>query len=122
MIVLDRKSPIPIHKQIVLQIKKEVMLGRLKPMDKLPPVREMAARLKVNVNTVLKALEDLTREGILESQHGKGFFVRAREMQHEIDEIVGLLGKVVKEFKKRGIDKYLGMALLLEVWKDDGDR
>jgi len=122
MIILDRKSPIPIHKQIILQIKKEVILGRLKPGDKLPPVREMAARLKVNVNTVLRAFEDLTREGILESQHGKGFFVSAQNMQQELSEVIEYLKRVVKEFKKHGIDKYLGMTLLLEVWKDESDQ
>jgi DNA-binding transcriptional regulator YhcF (GntR family) len=65
----------PIYRQIVEQVRLGVATGALAPGDALPSVRGLAEQHVVNPNTVAKAYAELVREGVLESHHGKGFFV-----------------------------------------------
>jgi len=64
-----------VYRQIVDQIKYQVAAGMLRSGDRLPSVRELARRLPVNQNTVLKAYELLTHEGLLSRRQGDGTFV-----------------------------------------------
>ncbi len=117
MITIDKLSPIPLYKQIILQIKKEIILGRLKKGDKLPAIRELSERLMVNVNTVLKAYDRLAAEGIIDSEHGKGFFVK--ETTNISQDFIKDLKKISKTMKENGIELGLAMMLLQEVWNDE---
>ncbi len=72
---IDPKSAIPIHRQIGDQIRRSVAAGLLEPGDQLPSVRELAARLLVNPNTVAKVYRDLERDGLLETRRGQGTFI-----------------------------------------------
>ena len=65
----------PIYKQITDEIRLAVSDGRLSPGEQLPSVRTLAEELLINPNTVARAFNDLVKEGVLESQHGKGAFV-----------------------------------------------
>jgi len=65
----------PIFKQIVDQVRLAVVTGRLSPGAQLPSVRTLAERLLVNPNTVAKAYSELAREGIIDSQQGRGVFI-----------------------------------------------
>lgn len=64
-----------IYLQIADKICDEVMLGSLKPGDRIPSVREYAARLEVNANTVMRSYEYLDRSGIIYNRRGIGFFI-----------------------------------------------
>jgi len=119
MIRIDKYSPIPIYKQIYLQVKKEVLMGRLREGEKLPTIRELAWRLNVNVNTVLKAYERLVLEGLVESQQGKGFFIKRVDSNTQADFIEDLKS-LVRKMKSEGIELDLAMMLLQEVWNDEG--
>ena len=72
---IDPKSALPIHRQIADQIRRSVAAGLLEPGDQLPSVRELAARLLVNPNTVAKVYRDLERDGLLETRRGQGTFI-----------------------------------------------
>ncbi|UCC69368.1 MAG: GntR family transcriptional regulator [Armatimonadota bacterium] len=72
---VNPKSAIPIHRQIGDQIRRSVAAGLLEPGDQLPSVRELAARLLVNPNTVAKVYRDLERDGLLETRRGQGTFI-----------------------------------------------
>jgi len=65
----------PIFKQIVDQVRLGVATGRLSAGDQLPSVRALAERLVVNPNTIAKAYTELAREGIIDSQQGRGAFI-----------------------------------------------
>ncbi len=65
----------PTYLQIVDQIKTAVASGRLKRGDALPGIRPLAERLRINRNTVAKAYTELERQGVVETQAGKGCFV-----------------------------------------------
>ena len=57
------------------QIKHQIAVGVLGQGDKLPSVRELATRLAVNQNTVLKVYNELCREQVLKVERGDGTYV-----------------------------------------------
>ncbi|HZU38422.1 MAG TPA: GntR family transcriptional regulator [Gemmataceae bacterium] len=77
-IQLTAGSGTPIYRQIIEQVRLGVATATLVPGDAMPSVRTLAEQNVVNPNTVVKAYAELVRDGVLESQHGKGFFVAAK--------------------------------------------
>jgi GntR family transcriptional regulator len=73
-------STTPIYRQLIDQIRVAALRGRLAQGDQLPSVRALAVRLVINPNTVARAYGELARDGVIESQRGKGYFV-ARKRQ-----------------------------------------
>lgn len=67
-----------IYRQIADQIRRSVAAGELAVGDPLPSVRQLAKELVVNPNTVAKAYAELVRDGVLETQAGRGAFVAKR--------------------------------------------
>ena len=55
MFRIDAGSGVPIYRQLVEQVRRAVMLGRLAAGDQLPPLREVVDALAINPNTVVKA-------------------------------------------------------------------
>ncbi|MGD9109671.1 MAG: GntR family transcriptional regulator [Phycisphaerales bacterium] len=72
---IDNASDRPVYQQIIDQVKRDIALGRLSPQEKLPTVRELAAALAINPNTIAKAYRQLEREGIITTRPGSGAFV-----------------------------------------------
>ena len=68
----------PIYQQIIDQIRSQVACGKLVVGAGVPSVRQLAQDLVVNHNTVAKAYAELVRDGVLESQQGRGVFVAPR--------------------------------------------
>jgi len=66
---------VPIYRQIMDQIRHQVAAGFLKEGDKIPSVRELAARLAVNQNTILKVYNELCHEKVLRVERGDGTYV-----------------------------------------------
>lgn len=69
------ENHIPIYIQIIYQIKKDLVIGVIKPGDKLSSVRDFALELKVNPNTVQKAYQEMERLGMAYSKRGVGRFI-----------------------------------------------
>jgi GntR family transcriptional regulator len=74
---LDGRSGRPTYLQVVYQVRQAIRLGRLRPEDQLPSVRDVVSKLAINPNTVLKAYRELEQEGLVTSRHGSGTFVRS---------------------------------------------
>jgi GntR family transcriptional regulator len=72
---VDPSDGLPIYMQIVHQVKTAVAVGRLRPEDSLPSVRQLATDLRVNPNTVARAYLDLEIEGVIYKRQGHGTFV-----------------------------------------------
>lgn len=72
---LNPASEQPVYQQIVDQIKRDIALGRLSSTDKIPTVRELAAQLIINPNTIAKAYKILEQQGIVITRVGAGTFV-----------------------------------------------
>ena len=72
---IDTHSGVPIYRQLIDQIRKQVVTGLLKSGDQLDTVRDLAARLKINPMTVSKAYSLLEAEGLIQRRRGVGLFV-----------------------------------------------
>lgn len=75
MIFIDMHSRVPVYEQIEEQIIWLVNSGVYKPDDKLPSIRALASELKLNVNTVKRAFQELEAKGIVYSAQGRGVFI-----------------------------------------------
>jgi len=72
---VDRDDPLPLHDQVAAEIRRAIANGEAQPGERLPPARDLAAILKVNSNTVFRALRVLRDEGLLEFRRGRGITV-----------------------------------------------
>jgi len=72
---VDRQDPTLLHDQVAAQIRRAIADGEAKPGERLPPARHLAAVMRVNTNTVLRALRMLRDEGLLELRPGHGIRV-----------------------------------------------
>ena len=77
MILLDYRDARPIYTQIIASIKEQITAGILKTGDRLPSVRELAAQLAINPNTIARSYRALESDGWIVTVPGKGCFVSA---------------------------------------------
>lgn len=124
-LTLDPAFPTPLHRQIVDQVRHQIATGRLRPGDRLPPVRDMAKQLAVNVNTVAKAYAELEREGVLSTAVGRGTFVAGeatgRLAAFREDRLRDLLGRALLEALSLGYTQEQiegALALQLARWRE----
>ena len=74
---LDGSSGVPPYLQLVHQVRQSLLLGYLREGDRLPTVKEVAADLVINPNTVVKAYRQLEHEGQVGGRPGQGTFITA---------------------------------------------
>ena len=103
---IDADSTVPIYLQIVHAIKHQVATGHLKPGEQLPTVRELAADLRINPNTVARAYDQLDGDGVISTQQGRGTYVRERPDDKH-------LTRVRQDQLKSMMDSVVGKALSL---------
>lgn len=75
MVHLDYRDIRPIYAQIVDGFREQIATGILQPGEKLPSVRELAAELAINPNTIQRSYRQLEMEGWIVTMQGKGCFV-----------------------------------------------
>jgi len=88
---------IPIYIQLVEQLKKYIISGKIKPGERLPSVRELALLTKVNPNTMQKALTELEDEKLIFTERTNGKFVTNNE---------NIIDNLKKEYAKELSNKY----------------
>jgi len=93
---IDAGSGVPIYRQLVQQVRRDVMLGRLRPGDQLPSVSEVVGSLSVNPNTVVKAFTELEHQGLVVRRQGVGTFVAAAPSMTSLPVGAGLLGALTR--------------------------
>jgi GntR family transcriptional regulator len=72
---LDGRSGVAPYMQLIHQVRHGLRLGLLRQGDQLPKVKDVAAGLAINPNTVLKAYRELEYEGLVAARPGIGTFV-----------------------------------------------
>src|SRR5512145_1308140 len=75
---VERGSDVPISTQIYWQLAYQIESGRLQPGERLAPVRELGAALRVNPNTIRAVYRRLADAGYVTSRHGAGTVVADR--------------------------------------------
>jgi GntR family transcriptional regulator len=77
-VVVDENDRRPIYQQVAEGIRALIAKGELKEGAQLPPVRQMASDLGVNLNTIATAYRELQAEGLINVRHGSGAVVASR--------------------------------------------
>lgn len=80
---LDPRSPVPLYQQLAGELRRWVALGILRPGDRVPPVRELAAQARVNRNTAARAIQQLESQGVVRTRVGQGTFVEEGAVRRE---------------------------------------
>jgi GntR family transcriptional regulator len=100
MVLLDYRDASPIYTQIVDGFREQIRTGILQVGDRLPSVRELAAELTINPNTIQRAYRELESGGWIATVPGKGCFVSGlpeyameeqRELLYAFDEAAAAL-------------------------------
>ena len=113
LININFRDSRPIYEQVKTALRKLIVSGAMSPDEKLPSVRELAAQLVINPNTIQRAYRELEAEGYIISITGKGSYAnirstvdegRKKELLASRDEIVTellFLGVTVDELDGR---------------------
>lgn len=72
---MDFRKQKPIYLQIADHLSEQVLQGALTPDDRMPSVRDVAASMGVNPNTVVRSFDYLQQEEIIYQRRGVGYFV-----------------------------------------------
>lgn len=115
---------IPIYEQIKKMILDNIMQGIWKENEMIPSVRQLSTELSVNPNTVMKALQDLQREGILEIVRGLGNKVGNGQRnivieREKIQFIRTIIPECIQKSKMLGVSENEFIKILLEHYKTE---
>ena len=88
----------PIYIQLVEMIRIDIVSGNFKKGQKLPSIRELALTMKVNPNTMQKALAELEDEKLIYTERTNGKYVTEDEK---------LIEKVKKKLAQEKVNNYL---------------
>ena len=116
MVHIDYRDARPIYAQIVDGYRTQIVQGILTEGEKLPSVRELAATLFINPNTIQRAYRQLESEGWIATVPGKGCFVCALPNQEEPD--------IFSEFDRAAaalLDRGLSLEELIERLSKEGN-
>ena len=84
-ITIDQSDRRPVYRQVADEIKGLIARGELREGMALPPVRQVADDLGVNLNTIAAAYRELQKEGLVKVRHGSGALVSARSVTQQND-------------------------------------
>jgi len=122
MLQLDLSDHRPLYEQIKEKLKALIISGVFKENEKIPSVRELAASLAINPNTIQKAYKDLESEGYIYSQKAKGSFVSPRQNAASEADIKALdksLISTVTEMRFLGVSYETIIEKITEIYKED---
>lgn len=118
LIEIDHHIGVPIYRQIIRQVRQQIMTDGLVEGEQLEPVRDLAARIKVNPMTVSKAYSFLEAEGLVERRRGIGIFVASvkRDKKERIKD--QLLDEVIDKAAAMAIQLGISEEEAIEFFKD----
>lgn len=85
-VTVDERDARPVYQQLVDEIKTLIARGELDQGTLLPPVRQVASDLGVNLNTVAFAYRRLQQEGLIRIRHGSGAIVISQTLKEKPDD------------------------------------
>lgn len=114
-ITVDERDKRPLYQQVVDEIKSLIAQGELREGTSLPPVRQVAADLGLNLNTIAHAYRKLQAEGLIRVRHGAGAVVRSRVAQEPAEEqLQAQLHAALTQLVISGMSRSEVMALVAE--------
>ena len=103
--LIDPRASKPIYVQIMDEVRRLVVTGELNADDPMPSVRQLAADLRLNHNTIVQAYRELEREGVVYVRRGQGTFVAAQSApQVQRDQVLaGVAERAAGDARRHGI-------------------
>ena len=101
---VDAASALSLAEQIAIQVRTGVVEGSLAPGERLPPARDLATALQINMHTVLRAYKQLRDEGVIEMRQGRGAFVR-HDAGPGLIRLTELAEQLLEEARKLGMSR-----------------
>lgn len=98
---IDPASGQPLHEQLAGQMRAAIAAGDLVAGERLPPAKELAASLDVNVHTLLRATQTLRDEGLLDVRRGRGTVVT--DQAPNLAAVGDLATELIKEARRSGM-------------------
>jgi GntR family transcriptional regulator len=127
--VLDfhiERSGVPIYVQIREQIQRAIGSGLLRPGEQLPTMRQLAVELKVDLNTVRHAYDELERSGVIVILRARGTYVAEKPPRvdgaAQARKVQSFAHKVIALATSSGIDPVDVANELLKVAKPRGSK
>ncbi|PZQ88231.1 MAG: GntR family transcriptional regulator [Leifsonia xyli] len=112
LIRVDPGSGVAIYDQIAASVRADATRGALRPGDRLPAARELAAALEVNIHTVLRAYQDLRDEGLVDLRRGRGAVVT--DAAGRGAPLLDALRALVAEARREGVGPQTLISLIRE--------
>lgn len=109
---LDPDATGALHERIAAAVRRAIAEGDVTAGERLPPARDVAAALDVNVNTVLRAYRDLRDEGLVELRRGRGATVRTASVGRA--RLTAHVDALLAEAARMGVGRAELIALLEE--------
>ena len=119
---IDNASNRPVYRQIIDQIKRDIALGRLIKDEKLPTVRQLAAQLAINPNTIAKAYRQLEGEGIIVTRPGAGAFIANLDSNLSRSVRKRLLSDELERIAVEAFHMQIDKEMLLELFNNAVDK
>ena len=113
-LTIDTTDSRPIYQQVADGVKELIARGKLAEGTSLPPVRQLAADLGVNLNTIATAYRELQKDGLIEIKHGSGSVVASRKnTERSQEELLRPLRTALTELVLAGLSssKILSMVV-----------
>jgi GntR family transcriptional regulator, phosphonate transport system regulatory protein len=82
---VHRQDGVTLWRQIAGQIQGDIASGTCKPGTRLPTEAELSIRFGVNRHTVRRALEELSRDGLVRVEQGRGSFVAEDVLDYNVE-------------------------------------
>ena len=101
---VDHASAVSLAAQIAMQVRTSISSGALAAGERLPPARELAASLGVNMHTVLRAYQALRDDGIIEMRQGRGAWVLP-DVSPGLVHVTELAKQLMDEARKFGLSQ-----------------
>ena len=108
---------IPIYIQIEDQIKLDIITNKYKPGEKIKSVREFALELKINPNTINRALLELEEQRLIITQRTSGKYITENKkiIEQEKNKLINKkINKFISDMKELNIDKNKIIELIKE--------
>ena len=107
MSVIDFRGGEPVYLQLKEKLRGYIISGVYKPNERMPSVRDLAAGLSVNPNTIQRAYRELEDEGYIYTVSGRGSFAADSQQVFEKrkEELLLKYSETVKELLYLGVSK-----------------
>lgn len=122
LIVVDPNSGVPAYRQLVDQIRFQVLSGVLQPGDELPSTRTLSQQLGLNPMTVSKSYGILEQEGVLDHRPGLPLVVSSRSGdavdRERLEQLEALLEPAIVAARQLGVAGSKALGLFRRMLED----